>query len=221
MAIHAYLDKMPPADGERASRRRKLRLETHGALPSGEEANVVVHDISATGLLLQGKTAMAVGDRIEIGLPHSGTIPATIVWTSGMLSGCQFDAPISSAALSAAQLQGAIDREMELAATAQEAGGEPFNLRLRRLRKERGLTLAQVAAETGVSKPTVWAWEQGRARPVESRIDGLAGVLGVARDDLMGASGSVAPDGTIDRLREQIARAIGTSPAKIRITVEL
>ena len=94
--------------------------------------------------------------------------------------------------------------------------------RLQRLRKERGLTLAQVAGQLGVSKPTVWAWERGRARPIEERVDALAEALGVTRGELM-ATGetSLALRELLARSREQIAAAFGTRPENVRIMIEL
>ena len=49
-----------------------------------------------------------------------------------------------------------------------------WELRLNHLRRERGMTLAQVASALGVSKPTVWAWEKGKARPLPERIAAIA-----------------------------------------------
>jgi len=40
-----------------------------------------------------------------------------------------------------------------------------FSALLRLWRYEAGLTLKDVAGAVGVSKPTVWSWEKGKARP--------------------------------------------------------
>jgi hypothetical protein len=48
---------------------------------------------------------MLVGAIFEVELPHAGKVEATVVWNSGEFYGCQFELPISPAALSAAQLQ--------------------------------------------------------------------------------------------------------------------
>jgi transcriptional regulator with XRE-family HTH domain len=99
--------------------------------------------------------------------------------------------------------------------------GESFGTRLQRLRKERGLTLAQVATRLSVSKPTVWAWEHGKAKPVEARIEALALVYGVHASDLVQSRISPALFELIARSKEQIAEVVGTSPAKIRIMIDL
>jgi transcriptional regulator with XRE-family HTH domain len=94
--------------------------------------------------------------------------------------------------------------------------------RLNRLRREAGLTLADVAAALSVSKPTVWAWEKGKARPLPERLDAIAATLGVTRDALADgpeATGVVAS--IIEDYRKRIADACGTTPAAVRIMIEL
>ena len=135
--------------------------------------------------------------------------------------GCRCDAPLPSAALAAAELRSLIATGLHLPSRA-EGGPTISPTRLQRLRKERGFTLAQVAAQLGVSKPTVWAWERGRARPIEERVDALAEALGVTRGELM-ATGepSLALRELLARSREQIAAAFGTRPENVRIMIEL
>jgi transcriptional regulator with XRE-family HTH domain len=218
MAIAAHFD----ADETRPrGARRVLRLTIRGETEAGAAASVLVHNISATGLLLETAARLAVGERITIELPQAGAAEASVVWDSGRFYGCQLAAPLSPAALDAAQLRSAVDG-LDGASPTDAAPDEGFPARLQRLRKRRGLTLAQIALVLGVSKPTVWAWEQGRARPVESRIDALANVLGVSRAELLPAVHD--GDGLRDLLaqaRERIAAAAGASPDRIRILIEL
>jgi transcriptional regulator with XRE-family HTH domain len=113
---------------------------------------------------------------------------------------------------------------LDLTGQTVEAGvatAESFGARLQRLRKEQGLTLAQVAARLGVSKPTVWAWEQGKAKPVESRIERLAAVYGLQTSDLVHSRISPALSELIARSKEQIADVVGTTTDKIRIMIDL
>ena len=84
------------------------------------------------------------------------------------------------------------------------------------------MSLAQVAERLGVSKPTVWAWEQGRSRPVGNRIDPLAEALGVTRTELYpDADDQSLLHDLLVRVRAEIAEAAGASPDKIRISIEL
>lgn len=221
MALAAHLEDAARNGAEPREPRRKLRLEVPGSIASGVAANVLVHNISATGMLLESEAPLAPNERFEIDLPDAGATRAKVIWTSGKLFGCAFEKPISAATLSAAQLRSAVRQDVELAERSELAFAEPFGARLARLRKERGLTLAQIARALGVSKPTVWAWEQGKAKPVESRLGALANVLGVSSEDLLSsAQGSGARD-LIARSREEIARAFGISRDKIRIMIEL
>lgn len=80
---------------------------------------------------------------------------------------------------------------------------ETFSAQLRRLREERGLSLAQIAGPLGVSKPTVWAWENGKANPLASRIGALAAILGVPASDLAGPTATSFGDRIAD-LESQI-----------------
>lgn len=226
MAIAAQLEDVDGTAGKPREPRRKLRLEASGALASGTATDVLIHNVSATGLLLESAVSLATGERIEIDLPHAGSAGARVVWTSGNLFGCQFDAPISAAALSAAQLRGTAGEAVEIAAPGTSSGdeasaGEAFGVRLQRLRKQQRMTLSQLAGQLGVSKPTVWAWEQGKARPVAGRIEALAQALGVASAELQPGRDDSRLRDLLARSREQIARAVGTSADKVRIMIEL
>jgi transcriptional regulator with XRE-family HTH domain len=225
MVIAAHFDDSPGEAGHARAPRRMLRLEAKGLTAAGDQATVLVHNISADGLLLESEVSLEPGERIDITLPHAGTTSARVMWTSGSFFGCQFDAPISMAAISAAQLRSEVPGELasgaDTSARQTALAGQSFGNRLQRLRKERGLTLAQLAAQLGVSKPTVWAWEQGKARPIEGRMEALAQALDVpAWEMLMGRSTPVLPD-LITRAKEQIAGALGVPLDKVRIVVDL
>ena len=217
MAIGAHLRETGGPTGNRRELRRTLMMETLGSPESGEQTNVLVHNISTTGLLLESALALGIGEAIEIELPEAGSTRARVVWQSGQLNGCQFDEAISPAALSAAQLRSAVDLSAGLAVGRSES----FSERLQRLRKERRLSLADLASELGVSKPTVWAWEQGRSRPLEDRIEHLAKALDVTREELSGGMGTSALGELLARSRGEIAQAAGTSPDRVKIMIEL
>jgi DNA-binding transcriptional regulator YiaG len=215
MVIAAHFEQSPDEAGQAREPRRTLRLEAQGLTESGDAAPVLVHNISASGLLLESEVSLAAGERIDIDLPHAGATPARVIWASGSFFGCQFDAAISHAALSAAQLRG------EAPETARSPSGEPFGTRLQRLRKARGLTMAQLAAQLGVSKPTVWAWEQGKARPVEARMEALSQALGVPAPEMLMERSATGLPGLITRAKAQVAGALGVAPDKVRIVVDL
>lgn len=221
MPIAAHFEHTADVTGQPRDPRRTLRLDAQGATGSGSAADVLIHNISTTGMLLESTVALAIDERIEIDLPEIGGTWAHVIWSSGNLSGCQFDTPISAAALSAAQLRGHAEQAMDITLAPQSRPDESFGTRLHRMRKERGLTLSQIAAQLGVSKPTVWAWEQGKARPVDSRIDALAEAMGVSRAEILSGTSNAALRDLIARCREQIANVVGTTVDKIRIMIEL
>lgn len=232
MAIRAHLDQSPSADSQRSVPRRALRLETSGIVPGagadGREANVTIHNISAAGLLLETALVLSEGERLALDLPQAGAVTAVVVWRSERLYGCAFETALGPAALAAAQLQAAPPRAHApalaptFAPMPRASGGEALGTRLNRLRREAGLTLADVAAALGVSKPTVWAWEKGKARPLPERIGAIAAALGVAPDMLAPASNVPGEiDTVIAECRQRIAEASGAAPHAVRIMIEL
>lgn len=232
MAIKAHLDSpessSAPGDSQRAAsrsaQRRALWLETSGFGPDGGTANVTIHNISANGLLLETALELATGEQLALDLPEAGAVTATIIWRSEGLCGCAFERPIGPAALAAVQLQGVTvaPSSAPAAAVTDARSGDPLGVTLNRLRREAGLTLADVANTLGVSKPTVWAWEKGKARPLPERIDAIAAALGVAPEALAESRDAYgAISGVIDDCRQRIAEAYGTPPASVRILVEL
>ncbi|MEO1488384.1 MAG: XRE family transcriptional regulator, partial [Pseudomonadota bacterium] len=75
MALKAHLGPQAPRFGQIESRteeRRSLFLEASGALPGGLEANVLIHNISAAGLLLETELSLNSGDRLLLDLPELG-----------------------------------------------------------------------------------------------------------------------------------------------------
>lgn len=92
----------PVAENRRYSVRRSLRLGS-ALLDSGVE--IVIHDISATGMLIETSQKLSAGETLIIDLPERGETRATISWNSGQYFGCQFEQSITAATLSAALLR--------------------------------------------------------------------------------------------------------------------
>jgi transcriptional regulator with XRE-family HTH domain len=219
-----FLPSVLSAD-KRNDARRKLSLLARGSQHDGTGIEVQIHNISGTGLLFESDIKLAAGDRIEIELPHAGDITAVVIWASGRLFGCQFEGPVSPATLSAVELKSAVDSAPVLDDDQSEpVGDDAFGARLLRLRTSAGLSQVEVADLMGVSAPSISSWEHGRAHPKPGRMAKLATILGVETADLLEdpapLPAPVAMQEAIDRGREQIARAIGISPDKVRITIE-
>ncbi|MFC0204104.1 helix-turn-helix domain-containing protein [Novosphingobium soli] len=226
MPIAAHFEATGESGGHARSERRRLLLETQGALESGESTQVIVHNFSETGVLLESRVALEIGEAIELDLPDAPQVRSRVVWASGSLYGCAFEMAIPAATLRAAELRSAVQTELGLGAAPAIArpsaiGGESLGERLHRLRKLRGLTQGELATRLGVSKPTVWAWEQGRARPIEERLEAIAEALGVDASELRPNRTPPGLSELIGRCRDQIAAAVETTPDKVRIMIEL
>lgn len=241
MAIKAHLDPRSAGDSfsdrpgtiQRTAARRALRLDTSGSLAGTGlqtgDANVTIHNISSAGLLIETGLDLAEGDELSIELPEAGAVTASVVWRSERLFGCAFDEALNPAALAAAQLQGfapGVPTQPPAPQTPPPPNArgpaEALGTRLNRLRREAGLTLADVATMLGVSKPTVWAWEKGKARPLPERLNAIAAALGV--DPALLAPGPGVPreiNAVIDDCRQRIAEACGTDPQAVRIMIEI
>lgn len=92
-----------PGTVPRAPRRRLLLA----AGAPGAAERVIIHDLSATGLLIESDPPLAPGETIDLDLPHAGACRAHVVWQSGGFSGCQFTRPLSRGTLAAATLAAA------------------------------------------------------------------------------------------------------------------
>lgn len=219
MAIPAYIDNPAQMRGQPRSARRTLRLQLSGAKANGGEVAVQVHNISATGLLIESDVALELGDRIEIGLPHAGATWARVIWTSARIHGCQFDTPISTATLSAAQLRSVVSPEKGALPDAPAA--ESFGIRLQRFRAAKGLTQSQIARQLGVSEPSISAWEQDKARPKAGRMEALAVLLGVDMSTLLGIDEAESLGDVVARAKEQIAKAADVGIDNVKIVIEI
>ena len=217
MAVAAHFEPTKSESAKNRAQRRRLLLETAGESAAGEFGEVTLHNVSASGLLLETAVALAPDEMIEVDLPEAGLQAARVVWSDGAFHGCRFDNPISAAALSAIELRAMPPGPAALAGDESET----FAARLHRLRKERGLTLAAIADQLGVSKPTVWAWEQGRAKPTAGHMSALAGMFALDQAELAGSSGSAQLRAVIGQARQQIADVMQIDITKVRIMLEL
>ena len=220
MAIPGHLEQQFEEGGDRDTPRRVVRLQTGGIRADGEAAQLRVHNLSIGGLLLESASDFAIGEELAIDLPEQGPTGARVMWRSDTLYGCRFEEPLPQKVLSAAELRSAIAApDAAILPPAIERGS--LGRRLANLRQERGLTLAQVAEELGVSKPTVWAWEHDRSQPVASRVGAIAEVLGVSEMELATGRDTGHADQAIAELRSLIAKAYGCPPERVRISIDL
>lgn len=195
----------------RGADRFELYTETEGLLSHGAAETIMVHNLSAIGLLIETETLLQAGQRIHIALPGAGPTAAIVVWTGEALYGCRFEHPISEEALSAARQQdvltapddvGVADTALNVtdgaeasdpnilrtsaALTEQTNAAMPLPVRLRALREAQGLSLAALSRRAGISKPSIWAWETGKTTPRARSIEALARALSVDSAEIWG-----------------------------------
>ena len=106
----------------------------------------------------------------------------------------------------------------------ERAGFEGLGDRLARLRRTRGLSKTDLADRLGVTVTSICYWEQGRSRPRLARLQTLAELLGTTPAELLrrdSAPGSDHLSDLVTRMRAEIAHAAGTTPSKVRITIEM
>lgn len=84
---------------------------------------------------------------------------------------------------------------------------------LKSRRKELGLTLAQIAAQIGVTEATVQRWESGNIKSLRhERIAKLAEILGVAPAVLMGWDEPGAPELPSPAITKSLIHNLPTAP---------
>ena len=232
MTMAAIVEQPPVTAERRQDVRWRMRLKLPGAIGAGQ-ANVVIHDLSTAGMLIETKSQLKVGDSIAIALPEAEAATARVVWEDGPLCGCRFDQPMPQAAVNAARLRHPIADAAQppvAFATAQEALPE----RLLRLRRAHGISRAALSVRTGFRKPTIWAWETGKTAPQRANLLVLAEVFGLTEHQLLfGADESPADetggdfDGPTGKLyhdleeaRSRIAAMAGVEGSKVRISIE-
>ena len=106
-------------------------------------------------------------------------------------------------------------RAIKKRGVATAEGLETIAQRLVRLRKERGLTQAQMAKRLGVSQPVVSDYERGGLRLHGELILRVAEILDVSANELLGLDTKAAPKkrGPQSQLEKQMA-AIASLPRK-------
>ena len=133
----------------RGSPRRKLHL---GTLISKSGADVLIHNISSTGMLIETDERLRAGEALDIDLPEVGATTAVVAWRGGNFFGCQFVKPLPKAVLSATLLRNPVMQalppdaiEIESPEQADEVGSDKFSFGFR-LRVILGSSIALWAA---------------------------------------------------------------------------
>ena len=82
----------------RAVPRRRLKLDIAGSTQSKSDIEVIVHDLSVTGLLMEAAVDLHTGDQLVVDIPGAGPADAVVMWVSGNYFGCEFTQSIPKVA---------------------------------------------------------------------------------------------------------------------------
>lgn len=246
-----------PRESERRSEaRRHLLFATSARGADGDSQPVLVRDISARGLLLEMEEGVTLDPVVAVTLPEAGDIEAQVIWQGDKLAGCRLDTHLSQATIDAVRAKGEATHARQFGDPGDDEDEDAFDApvprsaartlaaRLKQLRLARDLTRAELAERSGISTPSIWAWETGRTVPRIGSLETLAKGLGVAVSELQIGAGAGADGGAVDpsvlsiaegggdlrtaRLTElvaaskaQIAALAGTTSERITITIAL
>ena len=100
MALLARIEEQSAE--ERGCERFRLRLNSPGQSPSSGASDVTIHELSASGFLIETDAPLDLGAPIAFELPVAGVVAGEIVWSSGQYFGGQFASPLSRDVLNAA-----------------------------------------------------------------------------------------------------------------------
>lgn len=134
-ALWAEFSEPEEATNRRGTTRRRLRLVARAAYARSSN-EVLILDLSTTGLMLETSAPLSTGETIEVELPEAGPITARVIWRREAYYGCEFLTPAPVAAVSAALLRSAPRQgDLSMRATgnstlsdrAPQAAGEPVN----------------------------------------------------------------------------------------------
>lgn len=235
MPIHAIVEQPPKSDSRRGAARWRIRLELPDTLDDAN-ANVVVHDISTAGMLIETKSELKIGQSVTVSLPDADKVVAHVVWQNESLFGCRFAEPLPQGVVSAIRLRNPNRNDAKPVGDPSETTApEGLPERLRRLRQERGLSRAALSEQTGFSKPTIWGWETGRTMPRKDNLLILSGIYGLTEQQLLfGKENSPLHQakkatseaytqslkGVIELSKTRIAEAAGVNKLKVHIYIE-
>ena len=100
--------------------------------------------------------------------------------------------------------------------------------RLRLIRLARKMSMDEVAERVGVSRPTIWSWESGRARPRKNHMQALLETMNVSENELILDRTKMVqhqPELTFEQqiaaCRQHIAQAAGVETNAVEISIRL
>jgi transcriptional regulator with XRE-family HTH domain len=222
MTVRAILERNGAFAEKRTAARTTLRLATSGTRARRGTAEVLIHDISAGGMLIESAEAFEPDEEIAVDLPQYGVHEAVVVWSSGRFYGCRFAEPLPAPAISAALLKSSPSEPQAARRPKRQKVAANFPARLTALREERGLSMEQFAKRLGISRQALWYWETGQRVPRSYRLSEMAKVLDVDERELFGSAiGSPEAEDSLLKCRVMTAARFGVGLDQVKIVIEL
>ena len=221
MTVRATL-KLEKGREKRAASRKTLRLLATGRRADDQATEVLIHDLSEHGMLIESASALGIDEPIVVELPGGRSCEAAVVWSSSQFYGCRFAAPLSPATISAALLKAVPATDRSIAEDdSPTAAPSALAARLTELRERRGFSIAQMATRLGVSRQALWYWETGQRAPRKNLLQRIAREFGVSERDLtLSAEDRSSAPGSIQALKELVAAQCGVASERVKIAVE-
>jgi transcriptional regulator with XRE-family HTH domain len=233
------ITSQPPLSAMGVSPVRQSILVHIGAESDRRTAQaVLLHSLTEAGAMIECDGPIPVGTAVFFDMAHHGLAEARVIWTGNRVANCQFLSSLSPSLMEDIE-EGAEIVTRDLIDAISDAGTPcaidhltghvqfnqlstaRFGQRLRQLRKQRGMTQADLAAFLGVSMPAISAWEKGRSLPRDARLETLAKALEIPLTSLVVNTPIEPLDDLLEKCRQQISQALGTTPQQVRISVEL
>lgn len=88
---------------ERGAARYRLLIEASADVSDAGTQAVSIHQLSATGFLLEAQDDLPVGTEVDLDIPGAGQAQGEVVWSFGRFAGGQFRSPLTPDTLKAAR----------------------------------------------------------------------------------------------------------------------
>jgi hypothetical protein len=108
---------------QRSAVRRTLRLGVSSSY-AGDVAMALILNLSEQGLLVETLVELAEEEVLQIEFPGANVFSARVIWTAGLLAGCEFVEPVSTAVVSAAQLRSSTEADENPASIEIQGGSD-------------------------------------------------------------------------------------------------
>lgn len=105
MRMFAHVMNADANVNRRRTARRALILDAVAHSGENEASEIVIHNLSQSGLLIESQADFAVGEIFYLHLPEIGATPAQVRRKDDNRYGCEFLAPVAKLVISAALLK--------------------------------------------------------------------------------------------------------------------